>query len=336
MNNKYRVNWQAGMRLTDATFRTADEYQIFRQRPIYALLATGGYGFLEAPVVRYEVSDTSVSFIEIQADAICHSGKYISLHYHREQRALFQGITMPDTTSPVIAYIDITSNKTIKVADSEEGVPLCDDDYRVIMKLESEHYSNPDAVPFARFVYNHGWGMDTAFIAPCLTLRANGALLRAANEYCTELNNLINALRSASNSAQSIMVHTLIPVLSVLSVEVDKEANAMTPAHFVAIMQRGIQAILSAVEIEYGIFVPEHQYCKSYVESYYSPYNTSYMVSEGIRLTKALVEIPKTFTAAIVVPSTPLNPPSDHPIPPRPHGGTNSERYDRRGKGFGK
>ena len=110
MNNKYRVNWQAGMRLTDAIFRTADEYQIFRQQPIYALLATGGYGFLEAPVIRYEVSDTSVSFIEIQADAICHSGKYISLHYHREQRALFQGITMPDTTSPVIAYIDITSN----------------------------------------------------------------------------------------------------------------------------------------------------------------------------------------------------------------------------------
>ena len=335
MNNKYRVNWQAGMRLTDATFRAADEYQIFRQQPIYALLATGGYGFLEAPVVRYEVSDTSVSFIEIQADAICHSGKYISLHYHREQRALFQGITMPDTTSPVIAYIDITSNKTIKVADSEEGVPLCDDDYRVIMKLESEHYSNPDAVPFARFVYNHGWGMDTVFIAPCLTLRANGALLRAANEYCTELNNLINALRSASNSAQSIMVHTLIPVLSVLSVEVDKEANAMTPAHFVAIMQRGIQAILSAAEIEDGIVVPEHQHCKSYVESYYSPYNTSYMVSEGIRLTKALIDIPKSFGTVSPQPSRTI--PAEHPTPVRPQPGDGTRgRINRQGTGFRK
>ena len=335
MNNKYRVNWQAGMRLTDATFRTADEYQIFRQQPIYALLATGGYGFLEAPIVRYEVSDTSVSFIEIQADAICHSGKYISLHYHREQRALFQGITMPDTTSPVIAYIDITSNKTIKVADSEEGVPLCDDDYCVIMKLESEHYSNPDAVPFARFVYNHGWGMDTAFIAPCLTLRANGALLRAANEYCTELNNLINALRSASNSAQSIMVHTLIPILSVLSVEVDKEANAMTPAHFVAIMQKGIQAILSAAEIEDGIVVPEHQYCKSYVESYYSPYNTSYMVSEGIRLTKALIDMPKSFGTVSPQPSRTI--PAEHPTPVRPQPGDGTRgRINRQGTGFRK
>lgn len=335
MNNKYRVNWQAGMRLTDATFRTADEYQIFRQQPIYALLATGGYGFLEAPVTRYEVSDTSVSFIEIQADAICHSGKYISLHYHREQRALFQGITMPDTTSPVIAYIDITSNKTVKVADSEEGVPLCDDEYRVIMKLESEHYSNPDAVPFARFVYNHGWGMDTAFIAPCLTLRANGALLRAANEYCTELNNLIYALKSASNSAQSIMVHALIPVLSVLSIEVDKEASAMTPAHFVAIMQNGIQAILSAAEIEDGIVVPEHQYCKSYVESYYSPYNTSYMVSEGIRLTKALIDMPKSFGTVSPQPSRTI--PAEHPTPVRPQPGDGTRgRINRQGTGFRK
>lgn len=335
MNNKYRVNWQAGMRLTDATFRTADEYQIFRQQPIYALLATGGYGFLEAPLIRYEVSDNSVSFIEIQADAICHSGKFISLHYHREQRVLFQGVNMPDTTSPVIAYIDITSNKTVKVADSEEGVPLCDDDYRVIMKLENEYYNNPDAVPFARFVYNHGWGVDSTFIAPCLMLRANGSLLRDANEYCTELNNLIDALKSASNSAQSIMVHSVIPVLSSLSVEVDKEAGTMTPAHFVSIMQRGIQIVLSAAEIEEGVIVPEHQYCKSFIESYYSPYNISYMVSEGIRLTKALIDMPKSF--GTIAPQPIHTATAEHPVPQRPRPGDGTRgRINRQGTGFGK
>lgn len=67
----------------------------------------------------------------------------------------------------------------------------------------------------------------------------------------------------------------------------------MTPTHFEVIIQRGIQAILSDAAIEYGISVPEHQYCKSFVESYYSLYNTSYMVSEGIRLTKALIALPK-------------------------------------------
>lgn len=335
MNNKYRVNWQAGMRLTDTIFRTADEYHIFRQQPIYALLATGGYGFLETPVIRYEVSDTSVSFIEIQADAICHSGKFISLHYHREQRALFQGVNMPDTTSPVIAYIDITSNKIVKVSESEEGVPLCDDDYRVIMKPENEHYSNPDAVPFARFVYNHGWGIDSSFIAPCLTLRANGSLLRAANEYCTELNNLISALKSASTSVQGIMVRSLIPVLSALSVEIDKEAEAMTPAHFVSIMQRGILIVLSSAEMEEGILVPNHQYCKSFVESYYSPYNTSYMVSEGIRLTKALIDMPKSFST--VAPQPTYIAPAEHPVPQRPLSGDGTRgRINRQGTGFRK
>lgn len=333
MNNKYRVNWQAGMRLTDATLRAADEYQIFRQQPIFALLATGGYGFLEAPIVRYEVSETSVSFTEIQADAICYSGKFISLHYHREERPLFQYVNMPDTTMPVIAYIDITSDATVKVADSEDGVPLCDNDYRIIVKQESEHYNNPDAVPLVRFVYNHGWGIDTSFIAPCLTLRTSGSLLRAANEYCTELNALIASFMSAVSSAQGVMVRSLVPILSVLSVEVDKEAAAMSPAHLISIMQQGIKSILNSAEMENEIHVPEQQACKSFVESYYSPINTSYMISEGIRLTKALIDMPKSFNT---VPTKPVyTSHENHPVPPRPQvSGEKHDRFNRRGKGF--
>lgn len=91
------------------------------------------------------------------------------------------------------------------------------------------------------------------------------------------------------------MVCTLIPVSSALHVEVDKEASAITPTHLVSIMQIGIKAILSAAAIEDGISVPEHQYCKSFVDSYYSLYDTSYMVSEGVRLTKALIASQKTF-----------------------------------------
>ena len=176
--NSYRVDWKAGMRLTDDTFRKADEFHISRLQPLYGVIASPGYGFIESPIVRYELSDESISFIEIQASAITYSGKLVQLSFNREERNLFQNIPMPEGTEPVIVFIDITSEKTIPLSPSSDNVPLCDSDYQIILKFESEHYNNPDAVPIARFIYKRGWGIDTSFIAPTVNLRANGTLLR--------------------------------------------------------------------------------------------------------------------------------------------------------------
>ena len=46
MNNKYRVAWQAGMRLTDEIFRASDEYYLSCLQPLYSVLVNGDYGFL--------------------------------------------------------------------------------------------------------------------------------------------------------------------------------------------------------------------------------------------------------------------------------------------------
>lgn len=95
-------------------------------------------------------------------------------------------------------------------------------------------------------------------------------------------------------------------------------------------MQRGIQAILSAATIEDGIFVPEHQYCKSFVDFYYSLYDISYMVSEGVRLTKALIALPKTFGTVTPQPTY-----TGHPTPTRPQPGDGTRgRINRQGSGF--
>ena len=52
MNNKYRVDWQAGMRLTDEIFRSADEYYLSCLQPLYSVLVNGDYGFLSLPIFR--------------------------------------------------------------------------------------------------------------------------------------------------------------------------------------------------------------------------------------------------------------------------------------------
>ena len=295
MSNKYRVAWQAGMRLTDEIFRTSDEYYLSCLQPLYSVLVNGDYGFLSLPLFRYELTESTLSVTELEAYAICYSGKLIRLSYSREERVLFQNINLPDTTEPIILYIDMTSEKTVMVSQKEKNVPLCDADYQILVRLESEHYNNPDAVPFARFIYKHGWSADPTFIAPCIALRANGTLLRSASNYVVELAGLIKALQESKDTEQILLVMSAIPALTRIALEVEKESDKMSPRHLITLMQEGIQIFLSLSDMEKGVIVPERERCVSFVESHYTPYIISKMINEGIYLTHTLINITSSF-----------------------------------------
>lgn len=295
MNNKYRIDWQAGMRLTDEIFRSADEFYISCLQPLYSVIVNGDYGFLSLPIFRYETTETDLSVTEFEANAITYSGKLIQLSFNREERALFQNIHLPNTTESLILFIDKTSDKMVKVGNNDKDVPLCDDDYQLLVKLESEHYSNPDAVPFARLIYKHGWSLDTSFIAPCVSLRANGTLLRSASNYVVELELLVKALKSALDTDQYVMIMSLLPLLNRTIVEIQKESDNMTPRHLITLMQEVIQSILCMTELETSVVVPEQERCVAFVESHYTPYVISEMINEGIDLTRILMDMTKTF-----------------------------------------
>ncbi len=314
MNHNYRVDWQAGMQLSDQVFRAADDYYLSCLRPLYATLVNGDYGFCDLPIFRYELSDSDVSVTELRANAITASGKLIRLDYVKGQRMLFQHITFPDTTNPVILFIDTTSDKTVKVDEPGVTVPLCDVDYQMIVKLETEHYNNPDAVPLARFVFRHGWSLDPSFIAPCITLRSNGALLRAASNYVVELEALSQALQAVVQTDQHDWVMSVLPLLARTSIEIQKEVDSMTPRHLITLMQEVIQVLSVLSHVVEGVVIPEPQQCVAFIESHYTPYVLGEMIEEGIRLTHLLIGMTKSFSVRTV--STPM--PDPLPVPNRP------------------
>lgn len=295
MKNKYRVDWQAGMRLTDETFRMADEYYLSCLQPLYSVLVNGDYGLLSLPVFRYELTESTLSVIELEMNAITYSGKLIQLSFTREERSLFQNIDLPDTSEPFILFVDVTSDKTVKICNKGNSIPLCDADYQLLVKAENEHYSNPDAVPFVRFVYKHGWCMDSSFIAPCVSLRANGALLRFASNYAIELETLIKVLKEAVDTSQNVLILSVLPSLTSIVVEVKKEADKMVPRHLITLMQESIQILLILFELGDDVLVPEKERFVLFVESYYTPYGIYDMISEGIQLTHILASLAKTF-----------------------------------------
>lgn len=295
MNNKYRVDWQAGMRLTDEIFRSADEFHLSCLHPLYSILVNGDYGFLYLPVFRYELTEFSLSVTELKADAITNSGKLIQLSFTREERLLFQNVKLPDSTEPFILYIDKSSDKTVKINGVNKAVPLCDADYQLLIRAESEHYNNPDAVPLARFIYKHGWSQDTTFIAPCVALRANGTLLRLASNYAVEVDALVRTLKKAVDTEQYVLVMSVLPSLVRIMIEVQKESDSMTPRHLITLIQEGIQTVLTLSDMDDDIVIPERERCVSFVDSHYTPYVIHEMVNEGIELTNALVSTVKTF-----------------------------------------
>lgn len=295
MNNKYRIDWQAGMRLTDEIFRSADEFHLSCLQPLYSVLVNSDYGFIDLPVFRYELTESTLSVTELEVNAISNSGKLIQLSFTREERVLFQNIGLPNSTESFILFIDKSSDKTVKVSNKEQTIPLCDADYQLLLKAESEHYSNPDAVPFARFIYKHGWSQDTSFIAPCVVLKANGALLRFASNYAIELEILIKALKEFINTEQYVLIMSVLPSLVHIMVEVQKESDKMTPRHLITLMQEGIRMLLVLFDLEDEVVIPERERCISFVESHYTPYVISEMINEGIELTHALINLTKTF-----------------------------------------
>lgn len=295
MNNKYRVDWQAGMRLTDEVFRSADEFHLSCLQPLYSVLVNGNYGFLSLPISRYELTESTLSITELQVEAITASGKLIQLSFTREERLIFQNITLPDSTDPFILYIDKSSDKIVKINGTNAKVPFCDADYQLLIRAESDHYNNPDAVPVARFIYKHGWSQDTTFIAPCVVLRANGTLLRSASNYAIEIEALIGALRGTVDSEQYVLVMSVLPSLIRIMIEVQKESDTMTPRHLITLMQEGIHTLLMLSEMEEDVVIPERERCVTFVDSHYTPYIIHEMINEGIELTHALISMVKMF-----------------------------------------
>ena len=296
MMNRYRIDWQAGMRLTDEIFRSADEYHLSCLQPLYSLLVNGDYGFMSLPVFRYELADSTLSVTQLEVDAISFSGKLSQMSCFREERPLFQNITLPNVTEPIVLFIDRSSEETVKLTNRHSAVPLCDADYQILVKLEGEHYSNPDAVPFARFIYKHGWTLDHSFIAPCVSLRANGTLLRSAANYVVELEALMKALKGAVETDQYVLIMSVLPLLNSISVEVQKESDKMTPRHLITLMQEVISSLLSLSDMERGVVVPERERCVSFVESHYTPYRIAELISEGIQLTHVLIGLVDSFS----------------------------------------
>lgn len=293
MKTTYRINWQGGMKLTDATFRASDAYFLSQLSPMYALLAENGYGLLSEAGLRYEVSNNELSILALDCTAVTASGRLIRLHFDRNKRELFQSLPMPVSLAPFILYIDASSDETVPVEGEE--IPFCDTDYKMIFREESELYHNPDAIPLARFKFDMCWTADSTFIPPCLYLKAHSELLRLAVHYTQVLKALIEQLKLKVATEQQITVKALLPLVYTKLVEIEKEKDTMAPRHFITLIQASLQAIVGLCESDVPYEIPEKEAFYEYLHLNYHPCRIAETVKEGIRLTQLLMKFVDLF-----------------------------------------
>ncbi len=293
MKTTYRINWQGGMRLTDATFRASDAYFLSQLIPLYALLAQNGYGLLSEAGLRYEVSTNELSILELDCTAVTASGRLIRLQFDRSKRELFQSLPMPVSLAPFILYLDASSDETVPIEGEE--IPFCDTDYKIVFREESELYHNPDAIPLARFKFDMCWTADSTFIPPCLCLKAHSELLRLAVHYIQVLKALIEQLKLKTATEQQITVKALLPTVYKALVEIEKEKDTMAPRHFITLIQANLQAIVGLCEVDVPYEIPEKEAFYEYLHLNYHPCRIAETVKEGIRLTQLLMKLVDLF-----------------------------------------
>jgi hypothetical protein len=287
MKTNYRIDWKAGMRLSDAIFNASDEFHIAQLMPLYTLMLRDGYGHLVEPRFRYEVDNEALSVIEMSCLALSASGRLVNIRFDHNERELFQALAMPASYEPFIVYVDASSSAHVSFV--EKDIPYRDVDYQLVFKQESANYNNPDAVPVARFVYNQNWTMDTSFIPPCTSLKVHADLWNLGFAYTRSLNNLISALKGKVDSQMEIAVKALIPTLSMVKIEVEKGLDSITPKRLITIMQQVIYSIVELSELGTSYSVPEPEACKAYINDNYHSCKIVEMVNEGIRLTGLLI-----------------------------------------------
>lgn len=276
------------MRLSDAVFNAADEFHLSQLTPLYMFMLKNGYGHMAQPRFRCEVDNTEMSVIEMNVTAISPSGQFINIQFDRTEREMLQKLPMPESHETFIVYLEQTGSLFDEFED--KGIPYKTERISLIFKPESVDYNNPDAIAVARFKYQQCWTMDNAFIPPCITLKANADLWNLTHTYHRILSDLQNALVSKSSSELRNEVVSLIPVLSLITTEVAKERDEMSPKHLVTLMQQCIGVFYFTLQHGFRYVLPESESCKAFIEAEFLSSRIDILVNEGIRLTQLILQ----------------------------------------------
>lgn len=290
MKIKYRVNWRSGMKLTDTVFKASDEFFLSQLNSQNSMMIHGGYGLFSEADIRAKIDDTLFSAVELVCRGITASGKFINIDYDRDRanRNIFQNVEITSGYEPFIVYIDASSSEPAIIEDGE--MQYCDIDYRLILKPEAEMYFNPDALPIARFSFDTAWTQDKTFIPPCLYLKSNGELLRQCGRYLILMQDFIGKLKKRVDSEQGDLIIAVLPQLISIAVELDKEKEAVSPKHFLTLIQKGLQMLAFIGELDSAISVPEQDAFYKYLRTSFQPTAIYELIEEGIRLTQLMFD----------------------------------------------
>lgn len=286
MKGNYRINWKSGMRLTADVFNTADEYHASMFEPLCELVLKGGYGHLVQPRFRAETDNLEMSVIELVVTALTPSGQLVRLTFDHNERDMFSHIQMPPTEGSALVYLVCPSTEFVEIED--DGMPLREPRYSVVVRNEADGYVNPDAIPVARFEYRQCWMPDLSFIPPCVTLKANVDLWNHAHAYSKALKECIGILRQKMDSEADFVIPSLMGALVPLSIAMEKEMDELSPKRFVSMMQQVLGVITELAAISGVLSLPEPEACAAFVTAPYLPASIGPTVIEGTRLLNLL------------------------------------------------
>lgn len=274
------------MRLTADVFNMADEYHASMLEPLCELVLKGGYGHLVQPRFRAETDNLEMSVIELVVTALTPSGRLVRLTFDHNERDMFSHIQMPPAEGAAMVYLVCAPTGFVELED--DGMPLREPRYSIVVRSEADAYVNPDAVPVARFEYRQCWMPDLSFIPPCVTLKANVDLWNHAHAFSKALKECIGILRQKMDSEADFVIPPLVAALVPVSIAMEKEVDELSPKRFVSMMQQVLGVITELAALSGVLLLPEPEACAAFVTAPYLASSIGPTVIEGTRLLNLL------------------------------------------------
>lgn len=269
------------MRLTDDLLKMSDEFHSELVCRAFALAASGRFGLLpcEKPFhISINFDKENLEIEELTCLALTKGGSLVDIDFDTRYSSSYDNKLLLSAAdgSPMLLIV-FPSKENWK--DAEDDVMTCS--YSFALMSESACLPE-DAFPLARIVDEYGWRMDDYFVPPCILLSSHYAYMQLLARFRKTLSTVDRNLVGSLHADCKVALSVFWPVVRQIMIEMDKEADVMSPMHFLSIVQKYISAFTCACVLDPLLNLGDSDELDAYTRHPYDYKDVFQRISEGL------------------------------------------------------
>jgi len=301
-----RILWSKGMRLTDDTLRTSDDFHDNITHSILPLISDGSFGLIPSPApflisARFIQNEMVIS--RLRCRGITRNGYIADIDFcDSENPRICPRIPLPENhENDFFLLVDVIPDKWDKTDES-----VCEQSFKYTLIPSNDNI--PDtAIPVARIYYDRNWNIDDLhFVPSCLYLSSH----KKYDDLLCQFKSIISTIEADLScndnpdckSAKSIFW----PVILQIYVRYDTDTSHLSPKMFLADIKKCIGSFYAAFSMDSHIELSEPDKYITYYRTSSDFRNIYDMIMTGLEICSEIREKVAKLKELDVKPAEPV------------------------------